>query len=84
MAVEDGSHMYEKRLRQANHSRRFQIQERDGAWDVRSMEDNRIVTEARYDDWHRVERARMTFGIAIRALEDEGWVSDPEPHSTNR
>jgi hypothetical protein len=76
--------MYDRRLRQANHSRQFQIRPRKGGWEVRSFEDDRVVTQVCYDDWHRVERARMTFALAVRSLEDEGWVAEPEPHSAKR
>jgi len=27
-----------------------------------------------YDDWHRVERARLTFAAAEQSLRGAGWV----------
>ena len=38
--------------------------------------DSRIIRKARYDDWHRVERALMTFKLEVVSLEQAGWVPD--------
>jgi len=69
--------MYERRLRQAGHTRLFVIDESNsGGWDVRALEDTRVVKQARYDDWHRVERARLSFDREVLSLQDAGWVTE--------
>ena len=35
--------------------------------------DSRIVRQARYTDWHRVERALSAMRAQIGQLEREGW-----------
>jgi hypothetical protein len=65
--------MYERRLRQAGHTRRYEILERGGAWEARALLDSHVVKHARYDDWHRVERARLRFDLEVVSLEDRGW-----------
>ena len=66
--------MYTKRLSHAGHTRRFEITEADGVWEVRTVADSEVVKRVRYDDWHRVERTIMTFAIEISSLEQAGWV----------
>ena len=56
--------MYERQLRQAGHTRRYEIVERGGAWEARAVLDSQVVTHARYDDWHRVERAKAIHRLA--------------------
>ena len=67
--------MYNKELRFAGHVRRFLIsgQGRDG-WEVREEQDERVVKQVRYTDWHRVERALGMFNLEIVELESRGWV----------
>ena len=69
--------MFSKELHHAGHTKRFSIQEngRDG-WDVREEQDNRVLREACYTDWHRVERALSAFTQEIGQLEDSGWRAD--------
>jgi hypothetical protein len=68
--------MYVRQLRQAGHTRRYEIHEREGTWEARALLDTQVVKQARYDDWHRVERARLRFDLEVVSLEDHGWVSD--------
>jgi hypothetical protein len=68
--------MYTKRLSHAGHTRRFEIKEASGGWEVRTVEDSEVVKRVRYDDWHRVERALMTMRLEVSSLEDKGWVAD--------
>ena len=68
--------MYERQLRQAGHTRRYEINERLGAWEARALLDTEVVQQARYDDWHRVERARLRFDLEVVSLQDAGWVAD--------
>jgi len=68
--------LFSRSLYHAGHTRRFEIaRASDAGWVVRSKVDTEVVTDAHYQDWHRVERARMTFETAIRSLENEGWTA---------
>ena len=49
---------------------------RDG-WEVRDEQDDRVLKQVCYTDWHRVERALNMFNLQIGELEGRGW-SAPE------
>jgi hypothetical protein len=67
--------MYARVLRRAAHIRRFTITATSSSgWEVRDEEDARIITSRLYDDWHRVERARLSFDAAEATLRGAGWV----------
>jgi len=68
--------MFAKELHNDGHIRRFSIREngRDG-WDVREEQDDRVLRQVSYSDWHRVERALNSFRVQIGQLEDRGWRS---------
>ena len=69
--------MYERRLSQAGHTRRFQITFLDlTGWEVREEADSHIVSSRVYEDWHRVERARAWFQLSVGRLEKDGWTLD--------
>jgi hypothetical protein len=69
--------MYDRSLRHEGHTRRFQIKPLElVGWEVREEEDSRLVSKRVYDDWHRVERARSAFQVAVVTLEQDGWVSE--------
>jgi hypothetical protein len=66
--------MYARTLRKAEQERRFSISEAGSAgWEVRDERDSEVVKRVLYDDWHRVERARMTFAHEAETLKDAGW-----------
>jgi hypothetical protein len=66
--------MFAKQLVQAGHTRRFTISEAgDLGWDVREEQDSRVVRHVRYTDWHRVERALISFRHRVSELERAGW-----------
>lgn len=66
--------MFDKELHQEGHTRRFSIRERGGdGWEVRDEQDNRVLKEVCYTDWHRVERALSVFTLQIDELESRGW-----------
>ena len=60
----------------AQHTRRLLVR-RDGSlgWDVSVEYDAEVVQHARYADWHRVERARQRFDMAMQ--ETDGWKEVP-------
>lgn len=67
--------MYSRTFRKAEQVRRFLIRYADATgWEVRDEHDRQIVRRVLYDDWHRVERARMAFAAEGARLKESGWV----------
>lgn len=67
--------MYERRLTQGEHTRRFRITILDiNGWEVREEADSQVVSSRVYEDWHRVERARDGFQRSVGRLERDGWT----------
>jgi hypothetical protein len=66
--------MFAKELRQEGHTRKFSIsvRGRDG-WEVREEQDDQVLKQICYTDWHRVERALSMFNLQIGELEGRGW-----------
>ena len=62
-----------KNLRYQEHTRRFSIAVGDAGWEVREELDSRVVRQAQYQDWHRVERARRTIATELDELRLRGW-----------
>jgi hypothetical protein len=82
-----GGFMFDKALRYEGHVKRFLIQDGGQAgWEVREEQDEKVVRKIQYTDWHRVERAMLTFTAQIGQLEANGWrLERPQPvQSTNR
>ena len=66
--------MYTRLLQKASHTRRFTISSAGGAgWEVRDEQDSKVIRSTHYGDWHRVERAKMTFALEAASLEESGW-----------
>jgi hypothetical protein len=66
--------MYARTLRKADRTRRFTIHLAGASgWEVRDEQDERVIRRAHYTDWHRVERARMSFAREAVMLHDAGW-----------
>ena len=66
--------MFAKELRQEGHVRRFSIKELGlEGWEVREEQDDRVLKQICYTDWHRVERALSIFNLQIGELEGRGW-----------
>jgi hypothetical protein len=65
---------FQKSLRKADHVRHYSIQTTPSGWEVRAEQDSHIVRQMRYDDWHRVERARRVFALELDSLRENGWV----------
>ena len=67
--------LYTRSLRRASDIRRFTISSADSSgWQVREEQNSRVLREARYDDWHRVERARKSFSLRAESLASAGWT----------
>jgi hypothetical protein len=65
---------FSKSIRKADKVRRYTIQTTSAGWEVRQEQNSEVVREARYHDWHRVERAQRAFMIEMRSLSEEGWT----------
>jgi hypothetical protein len=66
--------MYARVFEKAGSVRRFIITSAGSAgWEVREERNSLIVRQARYTDWHRVERARMAFAQEADTLASAGW-----------
>jgi hypothetical protein len=66
--------MYTRLFQKAAHTRKFTISSTgESGWEVRDEQDSHVLRRVRYRDWHRVERARMTFALEAAVLEESGW-----------
>lgn len=66
--------MYARVFEKAGLIRRFIITTAGNAgWEVREERNSLVVRQARYTDWHRVERARMAFAHEAATLASSGW-----------
>jgi hypothetical protein len=67
--------MYSVHLTNRGHIRTFTIDSlgHEG-WEVREAHDSDVLRQARYTDWHRVERARTMFDLRANLLTEEGWT----------
>jgi len=45
------------------HLERVTVSRCEQGWEVREQRDERLVRQARYSDWHRVERAVQVFEL---------------------
>ena len=60
-------------LTDGSHVRRFNVERAPAeGWHVREERDAE-VKQVTYADWHRVERARMTFTREVQELRQAGW-----------
>lgn len=63
--------MFEHLLKHDGHTRRFVVEHVPaGGWEVKEELDSRVLSQARYSDWHRVEQA---VGMKMSLLERDGW-----------
>jgi hypothetical protein len=64
---------YSKSIRNAGHVRRFTIAPTAAGWEVKETQDSKVVRQQYYQDWHRVERVRRAFTLALSELRQDGW-----------
>ena len=64
---------FQKSVRKADHIRRYSIQTTASGWEVREEQDSQLVRHTYYQDWHRVERVRLSMTLALEALREKGW-----------
>ncbi len=65
---------FAKTLKKDSHVRRYEILPDANGWRVLEREDSRVIRDAVYNDWHRVERARRAFVLEMTSLRNEGWT----------
>lgn len=63
-----------KNLQKADRLLRYTIQTTDTGWEVREEQNSEVIRRERYQDWHRVERARRALDVQLTTLRDEGWT----------
>ena len=61
------------RLVRANRVRSYHIRPTAAGWEASAREDERLVQERSYSDWHRVERTLERFRDEIAQLRAQGW-----------
>lgn len=64
---------FTKSLRNAEHTRRFSIAATKDGWELKEEQDGEVSRQVRYQDWHRVERARRSLTLKLETLRDAGW-----------
>ena len=70
--------MYARTFQKADRTRHFSITDAgNSGWEVREEADSRIVRRVLYTDWHRVERARLSFTLEASTLAEAGWTERP-------
>jgi hypothetical protein len=74
--------MFQRHFEYEGRTREFRIATTTaGGWDVVEALDRHEVRRVHYDDWHRVERARIVFELQAQRLEEAGWVAVDRPRS---
>ncbi len=67
--------MFVRSFRDADTVRRFTISDVTlEGWEVREEQNDAVIRAVRYNDWHRVERARLLFVAESARLRQAGWV----------
>ena len=65
---------FSRKLQYLEHTRRYSIAATEDGWEVREERDSEVVRRERYQDWHRVERARRSIAIELKDLRARGWA----------
>ena len=61
-------------LVRGTHVRSFHVRSAGQAgWEASEHEDQQIVRQGRYTDWHRVEQVLSLFAREIEELREQGW-----------
>ena len=73
--VMSSTRIFVRKLTRGVHTRQFLVRDTGpSGWEVVDEQDDQILRQVRYTDWHRVERAVAMFGLEVFALERQGWV----------
>jgi hypothetical protein len=65
---------FTKKIQVLDHTLRYSIVATDAGWEVREERDSQLVRQARFQDWHRVERARRSISTELEELRTKGWA----------
>ena len=66
--------MFFRELSLSGHTRRFLLHALPSeGWEVRVEQDDTVVRQVRYSDWHRVERALHAVEREVVSLQEKGW-----------
>jgi hypothetical protein len=69
----ESMYSFVKSFKKADHIRRYTIQTTGSGWEVREEQDAEILRHSYYQDWHRVERARLGLSLKMHVLREQGW-----------
>jgi hypothetical protein len=66
--------MFSIALRHDEHTRKYRVTASQlSGWELTLTEDTKPTRQIHYDDWHRVERALLTWQLEIDELTGKGW-----------
>jgi hypothetical protein len=66
--------MFSIALRHDEHTRKYRVTASQlSGWELTLTEDTKPTRQLHYDDWHRVERALLTWQLEIEELTGKGW-----------
>ena len=67
--------MFSIALQHEEHTRKYRVTpSHTSGWELTLTEDTKPTRQLHYDDWHRVERALLTWQLEIEELTGKGWV----------
>jgi hypothetical protein len=69
----DSMYSFVKSFKKADQTRRYSIRSTGSGWEVREEQDAEILRHSHYQDWHRVERARLAIALKVNVLREQGW-----------
>ena len=67
-------YVFNRTLRQLDHTMHYSVVTTDEGWELREERDSRLVRQAHFQDWHRVERATRVITIQVDDLRTKGWA----------
>ena len=65
---------FTKKLQRFDHTVHYSIVTTDDGWELKEERDSKVVRQAHFQDWHRVERATRSISIKLDDLRTEGWA----------
>lgn len=65
---------FNRTLQRLDHTMHYSIVTTDEGWELREERDSRLVRQAHFQDWHRVERATRVIAIQVDDLRTKGWA----------
>jgi hypothetical protein len=67
--------MFSRELINAGHTRRFTVRSRQSeGWELLVEDDDVVVRQTQFRDWHRVERALNAIDRETNELQAHGWM----------